>query len=258
LLVKHYGYEEKNILYLVDTPSPGERTDGAPTAANLRLSVEKFRERFGDGELATFLFYYSGHGGYEKGARKDFGVLQPTGYFEHPELPISDRGWDMQELIDGLHKGVPARHLMVVLDACYSGWAVGAKGEETLGTELKSLWKERAEVVLSAGTRGQRAWEDEDAPAAWAWGGHSALTAFFLEGLSPSPAGKVAADLGGDGVVTDEELARYLRARVPESVRQVKRADQVPQFFRFDDHLPKSGQFLFVPARPQIAPRDGP
>ena len=247
LLVQSYGYAPENILLYVDQAGPGDRVDGAPTAANLRLAVERFRDKFGEHEPSSFLFYYSGHGGYEKGARKDFGVLQPTGYFEHPELPISDRGWDMQELLDSIHKGVPARHVMIVLDACYSGWAVGAKGDEKLSTELMSLWKERAEVVLSAGTKGQRAWEDDDEPRAWAWGGHSALTAFVLQGLTPLAAG-APADLNHDGLVTDEELGKFLRLRVPEAVRALKRAEQMPQFFRFDEQLPASGQFLFVPA----------
>ncbi len=116
-----------------------------------------------------------------------------------------------------------------------------------------SLWNERAEVVLSAGTRGQRAWEDEEEPSAWVWNGHSAMTAFLLQGLTPA-ASATPADLNGDRVVTDEELARYLRQRVPESVKVVKRADQTPQFFRFDEHLPKSGQFLFVSPSVEPAP----
>lgn len=151
----------------------------------------------------------------------------------------------MQELLDGIRKGVPSRHVMVVLDACYSGWAVGAKGEGTLSEAMHSLWKERAEVVITAGTKGQRAWEDEAEAGGWQWGGHSALTAFLLEGLGAS--GRPAADTNADKVVTDEELARYLRARVPAAVRQLKRSEQTPQFFRFDEQLPKSGQFLFIP-----------
>jgi len=245
LLIDRLGYAPGNILYLVDQPEEGEATDGPPTAANLRLQVERFRARFQAREESSFLFYYSGHGGYEKGARKDYGVLQPSGYFEHPELPMSDRGWDMQELLDGIRKGVPSRHVMVVLDACYSGWAVGAKGEASLSGAIHSLWKERAEVVITAGTKGQRAWEDETEEGGWQWGGHSALTAFLLEGLGAS--GKPAADANADLVVTDEELAKYLRARVPAAVRESKRSDQTPQFFRFDEHLPKSGQFLFLP-----------
>jgi hypothetical protein len=133
---------------------------------------------------------------------------------------------------------------MVVLDACYSGWAVGAKGDERLTEALRTLWAERAEVVLTAGTKGQRAWEDEQESTAWQWGGHSALTAFLLEGLGAS--GSLAADRNQDLVVTDEELAQYLKQRVPTAVRASRGADQTPQFFRFDEHLPKSGQFLFV------------
>ena len=245
LLIGKLGYAPQNILYLIDKPDPGEPTDGPPTAANLRLQIEKFRARFSARDESSFLFYYSGHGGYEKGARKDYGVLQPAGYFEQPDLPMSDRGWDMQELLDGIRKGIPSRHVMVVLDACYSGWAVGAKGDATLTDAMHSLWKERAEVVITAGTKGQRAWEDEAEEGGWQWGGHSALTAFLLEGLGAS--GRPAADTNVDSVVTDEELARYLRARVPAAVRELKRSEQLPQFFRFDEQLPKSGQFLFIP-----------
>lgn len=237
LLVGKLGYSEKNVLLFVDDPREGEKIEGAPTAANLKLAVERFRERFGSNEQASFLFYYSGHGGYEKGARKDFGVLQASGYFDHPDQPIADRGWDMQELIDDVRKGVPAKHVMLVLDACYSGWAVGAKGGAELSPELRSMWKERAEVVISAGTKGQRAWEDDE--------GHSVMTSFFLQALGES--GAPRADRNGDGVVTDEELAQFLGDNVPRAVRESRHAEQTPQFFRFDESLPKSGQFLFVP-----------
>ena len=246
LLTTKLGYRAENVLFFIDRPAPGERTDGTPTAENLKLAVERFRSRFPSAdETSSFLFYYSGHGGFEAGARKDFGVLQPAGYFEQPDRPISERGWDMQELVDDLRKGVPSKHVMLVLDACYSGWAAGAKGETRLSGELRTLWNERAEVVLSAATKGQRAWEDEAEPAAWQWGGHSALTAFLLEGL-----GRAQADGNGDRVITDEELAAFLTAKVPLAVRQSRQAEQTPQFFRFDEHLPRSGQFLFLPTEP--------
>jgi hypothetical protein len=215
------GYPAENVELLLNADAPA-----------LKLAVERFRERFPQaGPQSSFLFYYSGHGGYEKGARKDFGVLQPAGYFEHPDAPMADRGWDMQELVDDLRKGIPSKHVMMILDACYSGWAVGAKGDTLLSPEVRSLWQERAEVVLTAGTRGQRVWEDE---------GRSFFTAGLLGGL------KVPADANGDRVITDEELAAYVRKRVPAEVRERKQADQTPQFIRFDEALPKSGQFLFL------------
>lgn len=245
LLISKLGYRKENVLFFVDRPEPGEQSDGIPTAENLKLAVERFRQRFTADDSSSFLFYYSGHGGFEAGARKDFGVLQPSGYFEHPDRPISERGWDMQELVDDLRKGVPSKHVMVILDACYSGWAVGAKGDARLSGELRTLWNERAEVVLTAATKGQRAWEDEAEQGAWQWNGHSALTAFLLEGL-----GRAQADSNGDRVITDEELAAFLVSKVPLAVRQSRQAEQSPQFFRFDEHLPRSGQFLFLPTEP--------
>lgn len=246
LLVTRLGYPRDHVLFFLDRPEPGEATDGEPTAENLKLAVERFRQRFSTADdTSSFLFYYSGHGGFEAGARKDFGVLQPAGYFEHPERPISERGWDMQELLDDLRKGVPAKHVMVILDACYSGWAAGAKGDARLSGELRSLWSERAEVVITAAAKGQRAWEDEAEPGAWSWSGHSALTAFLLEGL-----GRGQADGNRDRVITDEELASFLAAKVPAAVRQSRQAEQTPQFHRFDEHLPRSGQFLFLPPEP--------
>lgn len=41
-------------------------------------------------------------------------------------------------------------------------------------------------------------------------------------------------------------LAGALKKKVPEAVKELERAEQTPQFFRFDETLPKSGQFLFV------------
>lgn len=243
LLVSRLGYRPENVMYFIDQPEPGEVTDGVPTARALKLAVERFRARFTADESSSFLVYYSGHGGFETGARRDFGVLQPAGYFDHPDEPISERGWDMQELIDDVRKGVPSKHVMVILDACYSGWAAGAKGPSTFDPAVRSLWRERAEVVLAAAARGQRAWEDEGPDGSW--GGHSALTAFLLEGL-----GRSLADRNADKVITDEELALFLSTRVPESVRALRQAEQAPQFFRFDEQLPKSGQFLFIPQEP--------
>lgn len=248
LLVERYGYLAENIVYLIDKSEPGEKTDGRPTAQNMKREVERFRERFGEHEDSSFLFYYSGHGGYVSGAHADYGVLQPSGFFdEYAKEPYSNRGWDMQTLIDDIKKGVPSRHLMLLIDACYSGWA-GAKGDDELDGKVRALWNERAEVVLSAASKGQRAWEDEHDPRSWIWGGHSVLTAFLLQGLATGDGGKAPADASGDGIVTDEELASYLKHAVPDSVALNKdAAKQTPQFFRIDDRLPKSGQFLFVP-----------
>jgi hypothetical protein len=247
LLIQDYGYKREDIIFLVDKPDSGDHADGAPTAETMKSKIEKFRGKFGDADNSTFLFYYSGHGGYIKGAQADFGVLQPTGFFTTlKDQPFQHRGWDMQRLIDDIKKGVPSKHIMLILDACYSGWA-GAKGDDDLDERVRTLWKERAEVVLSAGSKGQRAWEDEPEEGAWVWGGHSAMTAFVLEGLRRGSDGFAAADKSHDGIVTDEELGAFVRERVPASVQRFKKATQTPNMFRLDQGYVKSGQFLFVP-----------
>lgn len=248
LLIQKYGYKRENIIYLVDKPEAGDSSDGNPTAEGLKLAVEKFRTKFGDKDESSFLFYYSGHGGYIKGARQDYGVLQPSEFFDkRADLPNSHKGWDMQDLLGDIRKGVPSRHVMLLLDCCYSGWAVGAKGDDELEAHVGSLWKERAEVVLTAASKGQRAWEDDPEERAWAWGGHSVMTSFILEGLAVGSSGTANADANTDHVVTDEELAKFIKERVPESVRAQKNTKQTPTLFRFDASLPKRGQFLFVP-----------
>lgn len=251
LLMRQYGYKREDILFLVDKPEGAEKVDGAPTAESMKSAVERFRSKHGDGENSSFLFYYSGHGGYIKGAQSDFGVLQPTGFFTtYKDQPYQHRGWDMQRLIDDIKKGVPSRHIMLILDACYSGWA-GAKGDDDFDARVRSLWKERAEVVLSAGSKGQRAWEDEPEKGAWVWDGHSAMTAFVLQGLSRDASGTANADKNRDKLVTDEELAAFVREKVPASVKQFKnKAIQTPGMFRLDQGYLKSGQFLFVPVDP--------
>jgi hypothetical protein len=247
LLMRDYGYKREDIVFLVDKAEGGERVDGPPTAEVMKTQVERFRSKHGDDENSTFLFYYSGHGGYVKGAQADFGVLQPSGFFTTlKDQPYQHRGWDMQRLIDDIKKGVPSRHIMLILDACYSGWA-GAKGDDDLDERVRSLWKERAEVVLSAGSKGQRAWEDEIEEKAWVWGGHSVMTAFVLEGLKKGSDGFAGADKNKDRIVTDEELAAFVKERVPGSVKQFKKATQTPAMFRLDQGYVKSGQFLFVP-----------
>ena len=249
-LIKDYGYKRENILFLIDDkPEGGEKIDGQPTAEGLKLAIEKFRAKFGDHEDSSFLLFYSGHGGYIKGAQKDYGILQPSSFFKLTDQPYEHRGWDMHQMIDDIKKGVPSKHIMLMLDCCYAGWA-GAKGDDELEAHVGSLWKERAEVVLSAGAKGQRAWEDEPEQRAWVWDGHSAMTAFLLEGLKKGEGGFAAADKNKDHVVTDEELAAFVKEKVPSSVSHYKqKAQQTPQFFRLDQDRTKSGQFLFVPTK---------
>ena len=132
LLISKLGYAPENILYLIDKPGSDEKTDGPPTAANLRLQIEKFRARFSAREESSFLFYYSGHGGYEKGARKDYGVLQPSGYFENLRCRCRTAAGTCRSCSTGSAKGVPSRTRNGRSRRLLQRLGGGAKGEATL------------------------------------------------------------------------------------------------------------------------------
>ncbi|MFF3271695.1 PQQ-binding-like beta-propeller repeat protein [Streptomyces chrestomyceticus] len=101
-----------------------------------------------------------------------------------------------------------ARSLVVILDCCYSGlFLPGAKSDES--ARFKEALSGHGRVVITAGTRSQRAWEghhlDAETPAP------SLFTGMLIEGISSG-----AADLNGDGVVTLQELYRYAYERLHE------------------------------------------
>ncbi|MEV5462186.1 PQQ-binding-like beta-propeller repeat protein [Streptomyces cellulosae] len=99
-----------------------------------------------------------------------------------------------------------ARSIVVILDCCYSGlFLSGAKGDES--ARFEEALAGHGRVVITAGTRSQRAWEghhlDAETPAP------SLFTGMLIEGISSG-----AADLNGDGVVTLQELYRYACERL--------------------------------------------
>ncbi|WP_416485261.1 caspase, EACC1-associated type [Streptomyces sp. CL12] len=109
-----------------------------------------------------------------------------------------------------------ARSIVVVVDCCYSGLFIpGAKGSESAGFE--EVLAGHGRVIVTAGTRMQRAWEgdhsDAETPAL------SRFTSAIVDGLRSGDA-----DLNGDGLVTLQELFKYTSERLHlEGVKQTPR-----------------------------------
>jgi outer membrane protein assembly factor BamB len=109
-----------------------------------------------------------------------------------------------------------ARSIVVVLDCCYSGLFIpGAKGSISGGFEEALAGHGR--VIITAGTRVQRAWEgdhpDAETPAL------SRFTEALVEGLRSGDA-----DLNGDALISVQELFRYASERLhQEGVEQTPR-----------------------------------
>lgn len=240
-LVGSLGYADANVVLMVDDHPSDPSLE--PTASNIRSALEGFRER-GLRDDSSFLFFYSGHGDYQRGARVQYGVLQPAGYFRG-ESPEHNRGIDMQLLRNDIEKSIRSRHVMVLLDACRSGWST--TGATSTQTTVHERWSDPTFVVLAAAGRAQEAWSPPaDDPQRW--GGHSAFTHAVLAGLGASD-DRAPADRDSDGLISDDELFRYVREEVPRLVGAAmgSRVRQEPQFQRFEvQGASAAGQFLFV------------
>ncbi len=168
----------------------------ADRAALERAIGEFFLNAWGDD---VRLLYLSGHGIVSRNDKLYFAIRQTD-----PDRPTytTISATFIHEVIDDCR----ARSIVVILDCCYSGlFLSGAKGEESARFEEALAGQGR--VVITAGTRSQRAWEgehyDAETPAP------SLFTGVLIEGISTG-----AADLNGDGVVTLQELYRYTCERL--------------------------------------------
>lgn len=121
---------------------------------------------------------------------------------------------------------LPPRHILVILDACYSGVALGSvirwrSTGELPGDSLSALQRRRSRRVITSALDDQRALDSGPLP------GHSLFTGCLLEGLSWGLAQH------GRAKATGSEIGRYVQDRVtgyPTSA-------QTPDFgtLEFDD-----------------------
>ena len=123
---------------------------------------------------------------------------------------------------------ISAKHVLFLVDACYSGLATEFHRGLDLDTQgfLQKVAKLPVRHIITAGTKNEQVVEKPE------WG-HGAFTYKLLEALRTG-----ASDWNDDAVTTGGELAEYLREVVPTI------ADQTPHQGRFAGQ----GEFLFVHA----------
>ena len=204
--------------------------------ANRDVTADTLRnvQRHFDGKLKKqdrLLVYYAGHGA--RVADRGYIVLATSGDTLNPKTSIP-----MDEFVAWM-RGLDVKHLLVILDACYSGAAVPgatraadlfAKLDRTDYDRLYQLASQTGKYVLMAGTDTQRANEDQT-------GGlftHALLTA-----LKERPR-------ASDGqLITTNELYSRAKRIVVDEVRTRRLAEQVPVMK--DIGLGAStGEFVFV------------
>ncbi len=169
-----------------------------------------------------FLFYYAGHGLTRKTKRE-----AEVGYLSlHNSLPNQWR--TLLQMDDVLEQAefIPAKHILFVLDSCFSGLAFTRAASAEQRRLAKDFLLHPSIQAISAGRDGETV-ADGGGPE----GKHSLFTWRFVEGLCGDFAGSF-------GVVRADEFAPWLQTQV----RVQARARQTPQF----GHLPGSGRGDFI------------
>ncbi len=222
-----HGFNEVHTLY-----------DGAATRRNLMGWLrDELPAR--TGEHDRVLFFFAGHGVTQEGRRGNTrGYLVPVDaesgfyadYIEVRELAFACGA-------------MPAKHILFILDCCFSGVAAVAARAEPRRTPnqlddryLRRITERHAWQILTAGNK------DELVADSGLRAGHSIFTSVLLDGLAGE------ADQNRDGLMTATDLAAYVQPRVArESAVAVGHA-QIP----FSSYIAGSGQGEFTFLLPAV------
>ncbi len=200
------------------------------TLENERATLRNIRRRLDDplsrreqvGPDDRVLIYFAGHGITVDIAVGEVGYLVPF----DAEPGHKDTLLAMDELTRVAADWIHAKHVLFLLDACFSGFATTREADTGAGRLLEDFLVSPGRQVITAGKRDQRASD------LWGPGGHSLFTGFLLNGLrgaAPAPHGVLRAFL----------LAGYLQ----EEVATHSRSLQTPQYAALMGS--RGGDFVF-------------
>lgn len=197
-------------------------------------------DRLADGRTQkddrVFVFF-AGHGATRTLASgRELGYIIPAdsdpAEFATDAIAMSD--------IQNIAESLQAKHVLFVMDACYSGLGL-TRGGPTAGAYLRENARRVGRQMLTAGGADQQV--ADSGPD-----GHSVFTWVLLQALS----GK--ADLNGDGLITGTELAAYVAPAVSAVSQQTPAFGSLPgsQGGEFVFQLSQKEEFLTADT-PQLA-----
>jgi len=178
-------------------------TGAKATLANLKQELEVWLPGVAK-ESDRVVIYFAGHG-FISGGR---GYLAP---YDLDPANIGATGYSMDTLGTVAGSRIKAKWKVLLTDSCHSG-AISPDAE--LAQVNKSLLDlSRSMFSLTASRDRERSFESKN------WGeGHGIFTYYVVKGLEGE------ADESGDGIVTADELAEYVR----RNVREVTKGQQNP------------------------------
>ncbi|MBI3636417.1 MAG: caspase family protein [Candidatus Rokubacteria bacterium] len=202
------GFPAQNVRLLVD---------GDATKARIESALYQELSRVGPDD--RLLVYFSGHGETVPIRGGEEGFLLPVDA-DPRALPLTAISMDELRRIG---QRLRAKHILFVLDACFSGFALtrDITPQRTTDEYLAAALREPVIQVLAAGRKGERAIEER---------GHGLFTRRFLDGLR-------LADTEGRGFFTAAQLAVWVEPRVVND----SGGRMTPQWGRLDGE----GQFVF-------------
>ncbi|MEG2803978.1 polysaccharide deacetylase family protein [Stenotrophomonas sp.] len=200
-----------------------------------------FHDRLADertGKNDRVFVFFAGHGATRKLASgRDLGYIIPVDSDPNEFATDAIAMTDIQNIAESLQ----AKHVMFVMDACYSGLGL-TRGGGGSSAFLRENARRSARQMLTAGGADQQV--ADSGP-----NGHSVFTWVLLQAL----AGK--GDLNGDGLITGTELAAYVAPAVSAVSRQTPAFGSLPgsQGGEFVFQVPDSQEYLNADTR-QLSP----
>jgi len=217
-LINRFGFPNDHVLTL---------TNDDATRNNI---LTLFHDRFSDAQLKrddrVFVFF-AGHGATLKlSSGRNLGYIIPV---DSDPQQISADAIPMTEL-QNIAESMNAKHVLFVMDACYSGLGLTRGGSTQF---LKENARRTARQMLTAGGADQLV--ADGGP-----NGHSVFTWTLLQALN----GK--ADLNGDGLITATELAAFVAPAVSGVSQQTPAFGSLPgsEGGEFVFELPTETEFL--------------
>ena len=191
VLVNRYRFKPENVFMLLDEQA---------TRQNI-LSV--LGDKLGNPDLVkhddrVFVFF-AGHGATRKlPSGRELGYIIPV---EADPTSFEGQAISMTNFQD-ISETIPAKHLLFVMDSCYSGLAL-TRGASVAYSQnyLSEITRREARQMFTAGGADQQV--ADNGP-----NGHSVFTWTLLQALDGR------GDLNGDGVITASELAAYVTPAV--------------------------------------------
>ncbi len=214
------------------------------TLANVR-SPQAFFETASIGPDDRLLVFFAGHGFRRIEGRTERGYLA---LIDAANGEANRQNTIAMEEFVAWAQRVPAKHLLVLLEACFSGLAVGGRDVQMMGEEdapaghtapdpvaLYDLAKDSGRYLVMAGDENQRV------PMADKWGG-GLFTSAVIQALQGR------ADIDKDGFVTAREMYPWVRTYVSSEARAVLGTDVTPLFKDLGRTVSK-GEFVFTKAK---------